>query len=112
MSRQIAADDEAELIRRAYEVGPGRQRPPVHAPTGWTSRDAATGGDFPGRLLGKSALVTGAARGIGRATAELFAHEGARLVLSDRDGPGLDRVQEALAGSAAPPHAVVGDVAD
>jgi NAD(P)-dependent dehydrogenase (short-subunit alcohol dehydrogenase family) len=36
-----------------------------------------------GRLLGKSALVTGAAAGIGRATADLFAREGARLVVAD-----------------------------
>jgi NAD(P)-dependent dehydrogenase (short-subunit alcohol dehydrogenase family) len=36
-------------------------------------------------LEGKTAIVTGAARGIGRATAELFAAHGARVVLSDID---------------------------
>jgi 3-oxoacyl-[acyl-carrier protein] reductase len=36
-------------------------------------------------LEGKTALVTGAAAGIGRATAETFAREGARVVLTDVD---------------------------
>jgi NAD(P)-dependent dehydrogenase (short-subunit alcohol dehydrogenase family) len=36
-----------------------------------------------GRLLGKSAVVTGAASGIGRVTAGFFAHEGARLIATD-----------------------------
>ena len=41
-------------------------------------------------LRGKAAIVTGAARGIGRATADLFEHAGARVARIDRDaGPGL-----------------------
>ena len=42
-----------------------------------------------GRLSGKSAIVTGAGSGIGRASAILFAREGARLVIADRNEEGL-----------------------
>jgi len=44
-------------------------------------------------LSGRVALVTGAANGIGRATAELLASEGARLVLSDNDAEGLEALE-------------------
>jgi NAD(P)-dependent dehydrogenase (short-subunit alcohol dehydrogenase family) len=42
-----------------------------------------------GRLHEKVALITGAANGIGRATAVIFATEGAKLVLADINDPGL-----------------------
>ena len=41
------------------------------------------------RLEGKTALVTGAARGIGRAVATRFAHEGARVIFADLDSAGV-----------------------
>jgi NAD(P)-dependent dehydrogenase (short-subunit alcohol dehydrogenase family) len=61
-----------------------------------------------GRLLGKSALITGAAMGIGRATAELFAAEGARIVAGDIDGEGLDRLRERVTGRGGELVSVVG----
>jgi NAD(P)-dependent dehydrogenase (short-subunit alcohol dehydrogenase family) len=63
-----------------------------------------------GRLRGKVAVVTGAAKGIGRATTELFAREEARLVITDVDEAGLSRLRERLAGSGSEVEAAVGDV--
>jgi NAD(P)-dependent dehydrogenase (short-subunit alcohol dehydrogenase family) len=71
------------------------------------SSNAAT---RPGRLLGKSAVITGAAKGIGRATAELFAAEGARIVAADIDADELNRLCEHLQSHDAAVAAVVGDV--
>lgn len=56
-----------------------------------------------GRLAGRTALVTGAAAGIGRAIADRFVAEGARVVYADRDlDTAATAVQTALA--AAPPR--------
>jgi 3-oxoacyl-[acyl-carrier protein] reductase len=44
------------------------------------------------RLKGKSAIITGSATGIGKATAVLFAKEGARVVVSDVDQTGGEQV--------------------
>ena len=64
------------------------------------------------RLGGKSAVVTGAAKGIGRATADLFAREGARLVVNDVDEAGLKELEGRLSEEGAKVVAVVGDVSD
>jgi NAD(P)-dependent dehydrogenase (short-subunit alcohol dehydrogenase family) len=59
------------------------------------------------RMQGRRVLVTGAASGMGKAIAELFATEGASLALLDRDAERLAPVAKALGASA---HAC--DVAD
>jgi NAD(P)-dependent dehydrogenase (short-subunit alcohol dehydrogenase family) len=62
------------------------------------------------RLQDKVAIVTGAASGIGRSTALLFAREGARLVLNDIDAQGLEALTRQMENERA--RAVAGNVAD
>jgi 3-oxoacyl-[acyl-carrier protein] reductase len=65
------------------------------------------------RLVGRIALVTGAASGIGRATAELFAEEGAVVVVNDLDGDAATGVATGLGGPNADAHlGLATDVAD
>ena len=49
-----------------------------------------------GRVSGKTALVTGAARGIGRAAARMLAEEGAQVALTDIDNEAGDAAAQSL----------------
>ncbi len=63
-------------------------------------------------IAGRVAIVTGAASGMGRATARLLADEGAHVAACDRDGAGVTEVVDEIvaAGATATAHTV--DLAD
>jgi len=63
-----------------------------------------------GMLEGKVVLVTGAARGIGRGSALLFAHEGARLALADLSADGVEETAKLITEAGGEATAVVADV--
>lgn len=58
----------------------------------------AAGYPSSGRLKGRRIVVTGAASGIGRCTAQLFAEEGASVILLDRDGAGVSKAAQDTGG--------------
>jgi dehydrogenase/reductase SDR family protein 4 len=59
-------------------------------------------------LENKVAIVTGASRGIGRSIAEVFAREGAKVVLAGRKQETLDKVAQAIGPNARPVACHVG----
>lgn len=63
-------------------------------------------------VAGRVIVVTGAASGMGRATAHLLADEGAVVGIVDRDGDGLAAVAEEIRGVGTEVHAVTADVSD
>ena len=65
-----------------------------------------------GRVESKIALITGAARGLGQATAELLAREGAIVVVTDIDGDGADATAEGIAAAGGTAMALTQDVTD
>ncbi len=63
-------------------------------------------------IEGKVALVTGAASGMGRATAQLFADEGARVAVTDLESDGVQRVVDEIQGAGGSAEGWLLDVAD
>lgn len=63
-------------------------------------------------IAGRSALVTGAASGIGLAYAETMAEAGAKVTLADIDGEGAEREAARLRSEGADARAVQADVSD
>jgi NAD(P)-dependent dehydrogenase (short-subunit alcohol dehydrogenase family) len=82
----------------------------------WAS--AAIGGDpsrAAGRLADRRAIVTGAGSGIGRASARLFAAEGARVLIVDRSAEAVEQTASMIreaGGTAIPVAADAGSEAD
>jgi NAD(P)-dependent dehydrogenase (short-subunit alcohol dehydrogenase family) len=61
-------------------------------------------------LENKVAIITGASSGIGRATARLFAEQGAAVVINARGAEALEDVASAIRQTGGRVHTVVGDV--
>jgi len=93
---QLLARWVSEFVDEAEEGRPVR-----------SSRPWVPGGGLE-QLRGRMALVTGAASGIGKATAAALAARGARLLLVDRDAEGLERAGASIAHS----HTLSCDVSD
>jgi rhamnose utilization protein RhaD (predicted bifunctional aldolase and dehydrogenase)/NAD(P)-dependent dehydrogenase (short-subunit alcohol dehydrogenase family) len=98
---EIAADiyeHTVEVILNAEAIG--SYRPIDEADTfrfeHWTMEQAKLDGSRSGALSGHAVYVTGAASGIGEATARLFAKEGACLYLVDRDREPLSKLASRL----------------
>lgn len=94
----------ADAVRRLLGRSSAARRAEAHpAPPSFT----------PGSLLaGRSALVTGAGRNIGRAIALEMAREGAMVVFTERDADRAARLEQDLAGLGAPCRGFLLDASD
>ena len=62
------------------------------------------------KLEGKTVLITGAGRGIGKAIALMFAEEGAKLVLAGRNENTLNELRDSIRASGGRAESLVWDV--
>ena len=98
---KIAADiyqHTIDIIRKAYSVG---EYTPLNASDlfdmeYWSLEQAKLGRNKAKKLQGRIVLISGAASGIGLATARLFGANGANLFLLDRDADALQTARDAL----------------
>jgi NAD(P)-dependent dehydrogenase (short-subunit alcohol dehydrogenase family) len=65
-----------------------------------------------GKLDGKVAVITGGSAGMGLATAKLFAHEGAKVVITGRDQAALDAAAQSIGNSAEAVRSDISKIAD
>ncbi len=98
---KIAADlyeHTIEIIQSAFDIGTYTPLPEADLfdMEYWSLEQAKLGKSQPPLLQGQVAYITGAASGIGRATAQLFAEKGANLYLVDLNGEALEGAGMAL----------------
>ncbi|OAL53566.1 3-oxoacyl [Pyrenochaeta sp. DS3sAY3a] len=67
--------------------------------------------NFPkGMLAGQTAIITGAAQGIGASTAQILAREGAKIVIADIDSVKAEKTAQAIIAEGGQAIAVPGDI--
>lgn len=79
---------------------------------GQVAMEMAVGAESSRSVKGLTALITGAASGMGRASAELFAAEGARVALADLTGSPVEAVARGIVAAGGEARAWHMDVAD
>ncbi|WP_407318834.1 SDR family NAD(P)-dependent oxidoreductase [Isoptericola halotolerans] len=119
---KFSAEDAEALVARAAELraGGGSTAASTGTAAASTSEHAAAEpaewveSVSPGRFAGQTVIVTGAASGIGRATASRVAREGGQVVAVDMTRAGLEELATELhdAGAPTPVVPVVADITD
>jgi len=98
-------------MRKEYDLSKLKSRRNPYAKHLKTRSAGSTEVNMAGRLDTKVAIITGAASGIGRATAIAFAREGARLVIADFNEEGLEETLQIILGEGAKAVALKTNVA-
>ncbi len=102
--RRMSAPHVRDLSKRAAPLDPHPALPPP-------SRHKRVG-ERMARLAGKVALITGGGTGIGRATAQLFAQEGARVVIAELDAASGEQTAQIITQAGGTAIAIRTDVTE